>query len=95
VAILLIFNLVLEIIHTIRWRRHIKAIGFRVNFWWFGRGMVAGVREGYKKVINYRGPIGYNDEQGVYLKWGKSMETSERQREAACSRRRSRPAQSG
>jgi hypothetical protein len=25
---------------------------------------------GYKKVINYEGPIGYNDEEGVYLKWG-------------------------
>lgn len=25
---------------------------------------------GYKKVIDHRGPIGYNDERGVYLKWG-------------------------
>ncbi|MFP4173505.1 MAG: polysaccharide lyase [Candidatus Hydrogenedentota bacterium] len=25
---------------------------------------------GYEKVIDYKGPIGYNDERGVYLKWG-------------------------
>ncbi|MCF7707941.1 MAG: polysaccharide lyase [Verrucomicrobia bacterium] len=26
--------------------------------------------DGYEKVIDYKGPIGYNDERGVYLKWG-------------------------
>jgi hypothetical protein len=25
---------------------------------------------GYKKVIDYKGPIGYNDKKGVYMKWG-------------------------
>ncbi len=25
---------------------------------------------GYEKAIDYQGPIGYNDERGVYLKWG-------------------------
>ena len=26
--------------------------------------------KGYKKIIDYTGPVGYNDELGVYLKWG-------------------------
>lgn len=39
-----------------------------------GAGLVAAWQQvdgkGYKKIIDYRGPIGYNDRQGVYLKWG-------------------------
>ena len=39
-----------------------------------GKGFVEAWQQvdskGYKKVIDYQGPIGYNDERGVYLKWG-------------------------
>lgn len=39
-----------------------------------GGGFVKGWRQvdggGYEAVIDYKGPIGYNDERGVYFKWG-------------------------
>ena len=48
----------------IRWDYREKADGGRVEVWQQVDG------EGYEKVIDYTGPIGYNDARGVYLKWG-------------------------
>lgn len=39
-----------------------------------GKGFVEAWQQvdsnGYMKVLDYQGPIGYNDKRGVYLKWG-------------------------